>query len=239
MANGTLLEKPLGRLEQGKARRRLQIIDAARDIIRETGEAGLSMRTLAARASLSLATPYNLFGSKQAVLLELFSIDGASFDRTFAAQATSNKLSRLFEYLDMSFNLYRSDPQYYRSLLRTLYRTEDAQLRSGMRKSFSSFLKRLLGDALDASYFEPKTSIALVRRQLFGIFLYAVQEWVYGTISLERARLETGFGYSLILLGVVADHAKPELIDRRNRLRNALDQMIAGEKEVVLHLASE
>ena len=231
--------RPLGRLEQGKARRRLAIIDAARDIIRETGEAGLSMRTLAARASLSLATPYNLFGSKQAILLELFSTDGASFDRAFAAQATSNKLLRLFEYLDLSFDLYGSDPQYYRSLLRTLYRTEDAELRSGMRKSFSKFLKNLLGDALDAGYFEPEMSMTLVRRQLFGIFLYAVQEWVYGAISLERARLETEFGYSLLLLGAVADHARFELTERRDLLRHSLDAVMASEKEVVLNTLYE
>ena len=117
--------------------------------------------------------------------------------------------------------------------------TIERKMGSAMRKSFAKFLNKLLGDALDAGYFEPHTPIVLVRHQLFGIFLYAVQEWVYGAISLERARLETGFGYSLLLLGVVADHAKPELIERRNRLQQALDVMIAGEKEVLLQIASE
>src|SRR5271168_2287443 len=56
---------PVGRREAGKRERRRRIIEAARALIRETGNAGLSMRALAARAGVSLATPYNLFGSKR------------------------------------------------------------------------------------------------------------------------------------------------------------------------------
>jgi len=61
------LEKPMGQRELAKAERRRRIIAAARDLIRETGNAGLSMRALAQRAGVSLATPYNLLGSKRAI----------------------------------------------------------------------------------------------------------------------------------------------------------------------------
>ena len=60
---------PSGRREAGKTERRQRIIRAARQLIRQTGNAGLSMRALAVRAGVSLATPYNLFGSKRAIVL--------------------------------------------------------------------------------------------------------------------------------------------------------------------------
>ena len=67
--DATVAHSPLSRREAGKAERRRLIISAARDLIRETGNAGLSMRGLAARAGVSLATPYNLFGSKRAIVV--------------------------------------------------------------------------------------------------------------------------------------------------------------------------
>ena len=58
----------MSRREEAKAERRHRIVTAARDLIRETGDTGLSMRAIAARANVSLSTPYNLFGSKGAIL---------------------------------------------------------------------------------------------------------------------------------------------------------------------------
>ncbi|MFX8339372.1 helix-turn-helix domain-containing protein, partial [Acinetobacter baumannii] len=71
------------RRDTAKAERRSRIIKAARDLIRETGDAGLSMRALAAKAGVSLATPYNLFGSKRAVLVAVLE-DIKGFGTRFA-----------------------------------------------------------------------------------------------------------------------------------------------------------
>ncbi|WP_418654973.1 TetR/AcrR family transcriptional regulator, partial [Acinetobacter baumannii] len=49
--------------EAREARRR-NIVDAAHELVRETGGAGFSMLDLARRAGVSPATPYNLLGSK-------------------------------------------------------------------------------------------------------------------------------------------------------------------------------
>lgn len=219
---------PIGKLERSKAKRRAAIIGAALEIIRETGETGLSMRALAARAGVSLATPYNLFGSKQAILVALLAQNAIAFGKVFQEKASSDQLTRIFDYVDLSFDLYRSDPTYYQALLRTLYRSEDAQLRTSLRKPRANFLKTLLRDAMTAGYLEPDLAVELVSRDLFGIYLYSVQEWVHGSVTLDRARLETGHGYSLILLGAALDHARPELLSRRNRLQAQIVSLSAA-----------
>lgn len=228
-----LIANPGSKLERSKAKRRQAIVSAARELIRETGETGLSMRALAARANVSLATPYNLFGSKQGVLVALSNIEAEAFGKMFQAQASTNSLSRIFEYVDMTFSLYRSDEKYWRVMLRILYRSEDAQLRERLRKPRVRFLRALLKDAIVAGNLDSELSVDFVSRALFGIYLYTVQEWVHEQISLERARLETGFGYSLILLAEAAEHAKPELLARRNRLSAAVEDMVktAGGNE--------
>lgn len=56
--------------EQQAAERRTRILGHAERIIRETAGVDLSMRALAAGSEVSLATPYNLFGSKEGLLYE-------------------------------------------------------------------------------------------------------------------------------------------------------------------------
>lgn len=225
--------QPEGKLERSKAKRRAAIVAAARDLIRETGETGLSMRALAARSNVSLATPYNLFGSKQAILIELLSQSATTFGKLFQQQASSDQLSRIFDYVEMSFNLYRSDPAFYQALLRTIYRSEDAELRTKLRKPRANFLKTLLRDAMTAGYLEPDIAVDLVSREMFGIYLYSVQEWIHGSVKLERARLETGHGYSLVLLGAALDHAKPALAARRRALQGEIAAFQSVEMSAV------
>src|SRR6516165_2111236 len=57
--------------ESQKAARRSAILDAARSLILEGGRGDFSMPALAAAAGVSLVTPYNLFGSKASILLEI------------------------------------------------------------------------------------------------------------------------------------------------------------------------
>ena len=71
--------------EEGKDQRRRAIVKAARALIRENAETGFSMRSLAERAGLSLVTPYNLFGSKQAVLQAVLDEDLEFFSQHIAA----------------------------------------------------------------------------------------------------------------------------------------------------------
>src|SRR6185295_3324471 len=94
VARGTE-DAPLGRRETAKAERRARIIRAARELIRETGNAGLSMRAIASRAGVSLATPYNLLGSKRAIVLAVLQ-DVRDFQERFAHVRSSDPLERIF-----------------------------------------------------------------------------------------------------------------------------------------------
>lgn len=57
--------------EKQTAARRQQILDAAEALIRQTGGTEFTMRILADVAQVSLATPYNFFGSKEGLLFAL------------------------------------------------------------------------------------------------------------------------------------------------------------------------
>ena len=86
----------MSRREEAKDERRRRIITAARDLIRETGDMGLSMRAIAARANVSLSTPYNLFGSKRAIVVAVLE-DIREFHERFAKLRSVNAVERVFQ----------------------------------------------------------------------------------------------------------------------------------------------
>src|ERR1700741_4085140 len=61
----------MGIRETQKNVRRQAILDAARTLIRDGKGDDFSMPDLAEKAGVSLVTPYNLFGSKSDILLEI------------------------------------------------------------------------------------------------------------------------------------------------------------------------
>ena len=87
---------------RGKAKRQRAILDAARDIMAESGEGGLTMFALASRAGVSPATPYNLFGSKQAILQAVYEEDMHDFHANYDEKAGTDPLGRIFDLVDFT-----------------------------------------------------------------------------------------------------------------------------------------
>jgi len=98
----------MGRREEAKSERRERIVRAARELIRETGDAGLSMRALAQRAGVSLTTPYNLFGSKRAIVLGALQ-DNKVFAEGLEKYRSGGVLERIFGVLSVASKIYVSD----------------------------------------------------------------------------------------------------------------------------------
>ena len=120
----------MSRREEAKEERRRRIITAARDLIRETGDAGLSMRAIAARANVSLSTPYNLFGSKRAIVVAVLQ-DVRQFQERFSTVRVADPIENIFAALDIGIDFYLGDPAFYRTLWSAVFdatSVENAQL---------------------------------------------------------------------------------------------------------------
>ena len=105
----------IGRRERAKEERRQRIVRAVRDLIRETGDTNPSMRLIASRAGVSIATAYNLFGSKQAVVLAVLE-DRQNFIERFASLKARNPLDLVFAAHELAVSYYTQDPEFYRPL---------------------------------------------------------------------------------------------------------------------------
>jgi AcrR family transcriptional regulator len=194
---------PISRREAGKAERRTHIIQAARDLIRETGNAGLSMRGLAARAGVSLATPYNLFGSKRAIVVAVLQ-DVRDFEVRFSSLQTADPLEKIFACLDISVDFYLSDPDFYRTVWLALFDAADGVRRDILNPKRDAFWRGLIDDAARAGAVADDIDVDLLLRQLELCLRSTMFEWALGEIAPHTLALTARYGYALILLGAAA-----------------------------------
>ena len=194
----------LGKREQAKARRRTDIVRAARDLIRETGETDLSMRTLAQRAGVSLSTPYNLFGSKRAVVLAVLE-DERDFAERFRKLDSGNSIDRIFGAHDLAFSYYTSDPEFYRTLWRALLSTsgqDDTGLATPERLAQTRAIwLGLVSNAVRDGYLAEDIPAELIMQSMAHVTGGARLSWAMGGLSTSALTPTVGIGYALCLKG--------------------------------------
>jgi AcrR family transcriptional regulator len=193
----------LGRREAGKAERRRRIIRAARELIRETGNAGLSMRVLAARAGVSLATPYNLFGSKRAIVLAVLE-DVREFHERFSHLRASDPLERIFLAVDLQVEIYLADPAFYKTMWAAVFDTSDDLRTTLWNPRRDAFWRGLIGAAAEAGALAPEIDQTWLRRQLDHVFRCIMLDWVVGILEADAVAPAARHGYALLLKGASA-----------------------------------
>jgi AcrR family transcriptional regulator len=191
-----------GRREAGKIERRRRIIEAARSLIRETGNAGLSMRALAARAGVSLATPYNLFGSKRAIVLAVLD-DVREFQERFAHLKSSDPIERIFAAVHLALEYYKDDPRFYKTLWAAVFDADEirADIFNYRRNAFWEMLIR---DAIKAGAINKGIDPHMLLMQLDFVLRSAMFDWVVGELSQRKLTPTVFCGFALILKGVCA-----------------------------------
>jgi AcrR family transcriptional regulator len=195
--------EPVSRREAGKEERRKRIIRAAHDLIRETGNTGLSMRALAARAGVSLATPYNLFGSKRAILLAVLDDIRVFLDR-FAHLRSTDPLERLFGALDICVEIYVDDPVFYRTIWAALFDPSDEFRSQIFNSKRAAFWEGLVRDLAKAGVIAPEVDTRLLFKALDRSFGAAMLDWVTGELTDAQLGPAMRYGYALTLKGAAS-----------------------------------
>jgi len=224
--------------EEAKHSRRKRILRAARDLVRETEKTGFSMRALAERADVSLVTPYNLLGSKQAIMFALLDEDIQHYARRLG-RSRKNELELIFEAVTLGRKFFEKEPEYYRTVLFAVYNDGGREYRSMFRGPRRALWSSLVEAAVAAKYLKPEVDTDAFSVNLALIYFSAILDWVAGEMSLEEMEIRTQYGFALSLLAVAtAKHRKQihdHLMKMQNRLgryanaRRRLDQ-VSGER---------
>jgi AcrR family transcriptional regulator len=218
----------MSRREEAKEERRRRIITAARDLIRETGDTGLSMRAIAARAQVSLSTPYNLFGSKRAIVVAVLE-DIREFHERFSRLKAASPVERIFQALSLAIGFYVADPDFYLTLWTGVFDMSGKEVRSALaRPERDAFWRSLVDAAAADDVFLPAIDTAELWRHLDLTFGAVMLNWVLGALAVEELQAAAGYGYALVLRGAATGEWQALLARKIGDFQDQLTELRAS-----------
>lgn len=210
--------------EEAKANRRREIVRAARSLMQRTGETGFSMRALADEAGVSIATPYNLFGSKQAVMFAVLDADLEAYQESLE-RLKADEIDAFFKAVSLATALYSEEPRFYRAVLFAAYNDGGTEFRSIFSGPRHAMWRRMVNNAKEAGVLETDVEANAFAINLGHVFFSCIMEWVNGLLSLPELEARVQYGFALALRGMctpaVADRLHDKIVATQKRL-NAL-----------------
>jgi AcrR family transcriptional regulator len=203
--------------ERSKAERRKRIVAAARELVLEGGISNLSMKLLAERAGVGIATPYNLFGSKQDVMLAVLDEAVAAFQERVAATKRSNELELLFRAVTLAKQLYAADPDFYRAVMLAVYNSGGREFRGTFSSTRRLFWQNLASGAVAGGFIRKDVQIAPLTLHFAHVFVSVLRDWVLGDISLDEMEAQIQYGFALSLMGVSTGKSRKVVVEWFNR----------------------
>lgn len=208
----TTSAKP-GRRQQGIAERRRRLVRAAGELIAEKENGNFSMPELAARAGVSLATPYNLFGSKAAVLSQLFDGQIRGFIRDNSWMQGIAPAERVLAVIDRLVAVYSRKPEFFRNLIKALHALGTTENAEFAYPAGAHLLHPLVYSLVDDGCLVATVPAEVLEVTLTRLFDGAFQRWALQDWDTERLRQELRAGFALVFYGLLGSEDQAVLAE--------------------------
>ena len=210
--------------EASKDKRRTRITQAARALIHANGIDGFSMRSLAVNAGVSIATPYNLFGSKRLVVLSVLQGEIDRFQGR-VVNIVEDPLSTLFSLASLVTEQCCEEPTFNRSMLNFLIQ-EESETRERM-SIFDDVETNILVDVIDASKAANQLRSSTISTVLADFLDYSlstlIRIWVEGLISDDELEARVTYSFCLSTLASATDDTVPLLRKKMEQLQSRIE----------------
>lgn len=202
-------------------KRAVILLQAAQAIVRETGNFDLPMRTLAARAQVSLRTPYEVFGSKNGIIRALLISEQEAFRDIVKNYRSIDRLEMFFDRTLLSMEFYAREQPFYRALFRATQAfsgDDEAEPAREMLPVYINMVRR----AIEEGFLRNDLDVTNIAEILTDLFAANLRNWAFSDFDIWLAGQKICFGFSLTLAGV----AMPHLIDRLHQNARNYDKSI-------------
>jgi AcrR family transcriptional regulator len=188
-------------LEEHKTERRNKIQRAARKLVGERGYDGLTMRDLAEAARVSVPTLYNLFGSKDAILIAELQSIAAELARSVPMIGDSF-MQRGMVAFDAGMRAVEEAPEFFRAVTQMFMTSPDStEMRRRSEDAFIAIMAANLVAAKQAGQLADWAEPAVVARHMFGQYMATFLSWSIGELDLPTFRVAAESGICHILIG--------------------------------------
>ncbi len=191
-----------GRRQQGITERRRRLVRAAGELIEEKEDGNFSMPELAARAGVSLATPYNLFGSKAAVLGQLFEGQVRGFIKDSDWMQGKPPHERILGVVDRLVAAYSRRPVFFRNLMKAMHALGTVE-QSQMPYDGVHLVHPLVSGLAADGYIPEQVPAALLEATLIRLFESTFEHWAIRNWETERLHHELRSSFALVFYGLL------------------------------------
>lgn len=210
--------------EQRKEGRRDAIILAAEALIRETGSTDFSVGMLAIKAGVSVATLYNLIGSKGTVLYVLLNRTMDLLDTlVIPSRGTGDPFAQALDAADVVAAVFVGDPDFLRPLYRFLLGVIEPVHRPALMNRALAYWESRLRSLAQAGLLPEGIGLTDLAREYQIYFAGALDLWVQGELSDPQFRAQIHYGCVLRLLALGDAAAQPRLLEELRETRRVLN----------------
>lgn len=212
--SGEVDKREGGLRDRHKAVRRTRILDAARELLRETPEAPLTTERIAERAEVAPATVYNLIGPRDKVWEALAASLMEGLERRLARGGTRDPLGRAREVVTLTVELFLDDPTVSRPMLR-----EWEQSGLVLDPSPLSQLRRALVDAQSRGLLRADVDVVPLAAVVGSACVGAMHQWVAGLIDDDQFAARAQLALDMALAAAAADPHRGRFLRRLRKGR--------------------
>lgn len=189
--------------EDRKNDRRQRIIEAAEELIRETGSTDFSMHVLAARAGFSTPTTYNLIGSKATVLYILLNQYQDRLDNSLLRPSTTDDpFENVLRASDIAVQVYTADSTFIRPLMRFLLGIPDPIHRPAFMTRGYQYWWRAFQGLTKKGYLGKAVDMDDLARDFVIYFSGVIDFWVHEELNDDQFCVQARIGVLLRLMAL-------------------------------------
>lgn len=194
--------------------RQASILAATRDMLAEVGYTGTTMRNLAQRAGVVPGTLYNLYGSKDELILAaledmLDEVAGRAFAESEAG------IDRIIALRERAGDAIVDNPAYAEAMGRALFHSAaDHPLKVLLYDRTVDFIVEQLRSGQQNGEIDKAAKIELYARHSAAQAWGVIMAWVMGVFTLDEVRREYLRAQVYVLLPIVCDSYRDALLRR-------------------------
>ncbi|HYV59885.1 MAG TPA: TetR/AcrR family transcriptional regulator [Acidimicrobiia bacterium] len=201
-----------GRREQGKARRRRRILDAAAGLVETDGLDGVTMRRLSDAAGVSYATVYNLVGAKEDVLVAVLRAGLEDLGAQLAAVDSPDPLDRARAVVAGVVDHFVARPALYRALVQAVHDPAAGARGLPIRRRTIAVYEASIRDAIDAGLLRDDLDAHVLGVHITLAVNGVIRRWAAGEIDATGFRAEADYALRIALLGVATPSTRTKLL---------------------------
>jgi len=222
--------RPFVKREQNKQSRRQAILAAAEKLIRENESVDFSVSDLATTAGVSVATLYNLVGTKTKVLYELLNQSMDKIDAVNLSSPKNDPFEVAIEAGDIAVNVFTSDPRFFRPLYRFLLgAVEPVQRPAFMNRGFT-FWRQRLSVLHTEGYLPPGVTVIEYARDFQLFFAGTLDLWVQNELTEAQFRAQVKHGCILRLLALGHGKSREDLLKQLRRCSPSVREPLTARR---------